>query len=77
MKTQIDEITECIYRFSTFIPEIAAPAGFTFNQYLIDAKEPLLSTERRKEGVRIPLGRAADHWNPICTLGGNFFNTAL
>jgi len=42
MKTQIDEITEGIYRFSTFIPEIAAPAGFTFNQYLIDAKEPLL-----------------------------------
>jgi len=31
MKTQIDELTECIYRFSTFIPEIAAPAGFAFN----------------------------------------------
>jgi flavorubredoxin len=42
MNTQIDEITERIYRFSTFVPEIAAPAGFTFNQYLIDAKEPLL-----------------------------------
>jgi len=42
MKTQIDEIAERIFRLSTFIPEIAAPAGFTFNQYLIDADEPLL-----------------------------------
>lgn len=42
MNTQIDEIAESVYRVSTFVPEIAAPAGFTFNQYLIDAKEPLL-----------------------------------
>lgn len=42
MSTKIDEIAERIYRFSTFVPEIAAPAGFTFNQYLIDADEPLL-----------------------------------
>ncbi len=42
MRTQIDEIAERIYRFSTYVPEIAAPTGFTFNQYLIDAKEPLL-----------------------------------
>jgi flavorubredoxin len=42
MRTQIDEIAENIYRFSTYVPEIAAPAGFTFNQYLIDADEPLL-----------------------------------
>lgn len=42
VKTQIDEITEGVYRFSTFVPEIAAPAGFTFNQYLIRADEPLL-----------------------------------
>ena len=42
MNTQINEIAERIYRFSTLVPEIAAPAGFTFNQYLIDAKEPLL-----------------------------------
>jgi len=39
---QISEIAERIYRFSTFVPEIAAPAGFTFNQYLIDAEELLL-----------------------------------
>jgi flavorubredoxin len=42
METQTSEIAERIYRFSTFVPEIAMPAGFTFNQYLIDAKEPLL-----------------------------------
>jgi len=42
MKTQIDEIAERIYRLSTFVPEIAPPAGFTFNQYLVDADEPLL-----------------------------------
>ena len=40
--TQVDEIAERIYRLSTFVPQIAAPAGFTFNQYLIDADEPLL-----------------------------------
>ena len=42
MNTRIDEIAKRVYRFSTFVPEIAAPAGFTFNQYLIDAQEPLL-----------------------------------
>ena len=42
MKTETSEIAERIYRFSTFVPEIAMPAGFTFNQYLIDAEEPLL-----------------------------------
>ena len=42
MKTEITEIGERIFRFSTFVPEIAAPAGFTFNQFLIDAEEPLL-----------------------------------
>jgi flavorubredoxin len=42
METKIDEIAERIYRFSTYVPEIAAPAGFTFNQYLVDADEPLL-----------------------------------
>ncbi|WP_374546815.1 MBL fold metallo-hydrolase [Rhodoblastus sp.] len=42
MKTEIAEIGDRIYRFSTFVPEIAAPAGFTFNQFLIAAPEPLL-----------------------------------
>lgn len=42
METKVDQIAERIYRLSTFAPEIAAPAGFTFNQFLIDADEPFL-----------------------------------
>jgi len=42
MRTQVDEIADGIYRLSTYIPEVAAPAGYTFNQFLIDADEPLL-----------------------------------
>ena len=38
MDTVIDEITPGIYRLSTYI----AAADFTFNQYLIDAEQPLL-----------------------------------
>ncbi len=42
MGTHVCEIADGIYRLSTFVPEIAPPAGFTFNQFLIDADEPLL-----------------------------------
>lgn len=42
METKIDEIANGIYRLSTFVPEIAAPAGFTFNQFVILGDEPLL-----------------------------------
>ena len=42
MTVETHEIADRIYRFSTFVPEVAAPAGFTFNQFLIDADEPLL-----------------------------------
>jgi flavorubredoxin len=38
----VDEIAGGIYRISTWVPDIAPPAGFTFNQFLIDADEPLL-----------------------------------
>ncbi|MEV6324071.1 MBL fold metallo-hydrolase [Nocardia sp. NPDC051787] len=41
METHTDEIADKIYRISTFIPEVG-PSGFTFNQFLIDAQEPLL-----------------------------------
>jgi flavorubredoxin len=41
MDTQISEIAERIYRFSTFVPDVG-PTGFTFNQYLIDDEQPLL-----------------------------------
>jgi flavorubredoxin len=42
METRIDEIAEGIYRLSTYVGEIAPPAGFTFNQVLVRADEPLL-----------------------------------
>ena len=41
MKTDTHEIAPGIFRFSTFIPEIT-PSGFTFNQFLVVADEPLL-----------------------------------
>ena len=42
METRIDEIAVGIYRLSTFVAEIAPPAGFTFNQFLVLGDEPLL-----------------------------------
>ncbi len=42
METQISEIANGIYRLSTYVPEVAAPAGMTFNQFLILGDEPLL-----------------------------------
>jgi flavorubredoxin len=41
MQTRVDEIADRIYRFSTHVPDIG-PTGFTFNQFLVDADEPLL-----------------------------------
>jgi len=41
MQTNTHEIADHIYRLSTCVPE-AAPGGFTFNQFLVDADEPLL-----------------------------------
>ena len=35
METRTSEIADGIYRLSTFVPEIAPPAGFTFNQFLV------------------------------------------
>lgn len=42
MQTRITEIASDIYRLSTFVPEIAAPAGFTFNQFLVLGDDPLM-----------------------------------
>lgn len=41
METQVDEIADRIFRLSTFVSDIG-PTGFTFNQFLVDADEPLL-----------------------------------
>ena len=42
METKVSEIADGIYRLSTFVPDIAPPAGFTFNQFLITGDEPLM-----------------------------------
>ena len=35
METKIAEIADGIYRLSTFVPDIAPPAGFIYNQFLV------------------------------------------
>jgi flavorubredoxin len=42
MQTNVSEIASGVYRFSTWTSNIAPPVGFTFNQFLIDADEPML-----------------------------------
>ena len=57
METRVSEIADRIYRLSTFVPEIAPPAGFTFNQFLILGDESLMfHTGLRK---MFPLNRGA------------------
>jgi flavorubredoxin len=57
MQTRISEIADGIFRLSTFVPDIAPPAGFTFNQFLVMGEEPLMfHTGLRK---MFPLNREA------------------
>lgn len=42
METTIDEIAPDIFRLSTLVDEVAPPAGFTFNQFLVRGEEPFL-----------------------------------
>jgi len=42
MTAQIHEIGDGIFRLSVFVPEVAPPAGFTFNHFLIKAEQPML-----------------------------------
>ena len=42
MQTRIDEIAAGIYRLSVYVPDIAPPVGFTFNQFLVRGAEPML-----------------------------------
>jgi flavorubredoxin len=42
MKTRIDEIAPDIFRLSTWIEDVAPPAGFTFNQFVVRGEEPFL-----------------------------------
>lgn len=57
METKISEIADGIYRLSTYVPDIAPPAGFAFNQFLVMGDEPLMfHTGLRK---MFPLNRDA------------------
>jgi flavorubredoxin len=42
METRVHEIADGIFRLSTYVPEIAPPAGFAFNSFLVRGEEPLL-----------------------------------
>jgi flavorubredoxin len=43
MVVRANEIADGIFRLSTLVPDVAGPAGgFTFNQYLVRADQPLL-----------------------------------
>ena len=42
METKVAEIADGIFRFSTFVPDVGPPAGFTYNQFLLLGDEPLL-----------------------------------
>ena len=41
MNTRVDEIADGIFRLSTFVPALT-PAGFTFNQFLVNGDQPLM-----------------------------------
>ena len=53
MNTTVHEIAPRIYRLSTCVPE-AAPGGFTFNQFLVDADEPIDQEAGMRTGVDPP-----------------------
>ena len=42
METKVDEIAAGIFRLSTYVPDIAPPAGMTFNQFIVLGDEPLM-----------------------------------
>jgi hypothetical protein len=60
MESRIDEIGAGIYRLSIFVPEVAAPAGFTDNHFLTLGEEPLLFHCGRRKMF---------HWCPKLLLG--------
>ncbi|HTK62629.1 MAG TPA: hypothetical protein VL595_09635 [Pseudonocardia sp.] len=65
MATRLDEIADGIYRISTLVPDIG-PKGFSFNQFLIDAEQPLLF----HTGHRSMLPAVADEISRVTPLAG-------
>ncbi|PZR58576.1 MAG: hypothetical protein DLM50_03605 [Candidatus Meridianibacter frigidus] len=50
-ETILTDIAPDIYRISTYVPE-AGPHGFTFNQFLVVAEEPLLFHTGLRSDIR-------------------------
>src|SRR5690348_8076103 len=42
METTVTEIAPDIFRLSTYVSEVAPPAGFTFNQFVVRGDEPFM-----------------------------------
>ena len=42
METTITEIAPDIFRLSTYVSDVAPPAGFTFNQFVVRGEQPFL-----------------------------------
>src|SRR5580698_6798784 len=42
MEARVNEIADGVYRISAYVPDVAPPAGFTFNHFLVLGDEPLL-----------------------------------
>ena len=40
MEAKVDEIADGVYRISAYVPDIAPPAGFTYNHFLVLGDEP-------------------------------------
>ncbi len=65
MGTRLDEIADGVLRISTLVPDIG-PSGFTFNQFLIKAEQPLLF----HTGHRSMLPAVADEISRVTPLAG-------
>src|SRR5689334_11683460 len=71
MDTAIDEIADGIYRFSTYAPQVAPPAGLTCNVFLILGEEPLLFHTGKRGMFPAVFGRRLRQSEPaavVCTL---------
>ncbi|MEZ5667750.1 MAG: MBL fold metallo-hydrolase [Alphaproteobacteria bacterium] len=67
MQTRIDEIASGIYRLSTHVAEIAPPAGFSFNQFLVVGDDALLF-HTGPRGMLAPVSAAVRRLIPLSRL---------
>lgn len=67
MNTTVDEIAAGIYRISTYVPEIAAPHGFTMNQFLVVGEDTLLF-HTGPRGMFPLVAEAVDQVTPVESL---------